>query len=207
MFLKRFAILLSALLAFSILSQAQRADVSFVAGGAFASDAKETSTIICITAPCPSQFTIRTSPHVFYEGTGAVRLANFKLTSLHVELPVAGVPSASLGGTIRITSVFVTPSLRIKFAPNLPVSPFVSIGGGVVHYSVTNETNYKGALQFGGGADIKTGIPLLGFRAEVRDFVTGQPTFGVLNSLISPTQKNNDRRHNVLVGAGIVLRF
>jgi hypothetical protein len=64
----------------------------------------------------------------------------------------------------------------------------------------------KGALQFGGGVDIKTGIPLLGFRAEVRDFVTDQPDFGIV-SIQTVGSPSLGRRHNVLAGGGIVLRF
>ena len=73
--------------------------------------------------------------------------------------------------------MFVTPALRVKFAPGFPVSPWASIGGGWAHYNLTGISTNKGALQFGGGVDINTGIPLLGFRAEVRDFVTDQPAF------------------------------
>ncbi len=101
---------------------------------------------------------------------------------------MAGIPSAQVdfSGTpssnaLKLSSVFVTPSLRVKFAPGFPVSPFASIGGGWAHYNLAGTSMNKGALQFGGGVDIKTGIPLLGFRAEVRDFVTGQPDFGIVS--------------------------
>jgi hypothetical protein len=93
--LRRFAILLLVLPAFSILSHAQRADVSFVVGGAFASEDKSGVAITC-TIPCPPAFHFSNDHHLFYEGTGAVRLANFKLASLHLEVPVSGIPSAQV---------------------------------------------------------------------------------------------------------------
>ena len=203
--LRRFAILLLVVAAFSTLSQAQKADVSFVVGGAFASE--DNSVAITCTIPCPPTFQLSNDHHVFYEGTGAVRLANFKLASLHLEVPVSGIPSAQVifpgtppANLLKLSTLFVTPSLRIKLAPGFPVSPFASIGGGWARYSVgSGLTDNKGALQFGGGVDIKTGIPLLGFRAEVRDFVTGHPNFGTLSVRTGS--------HNVLAGGGIVLRF
>jgi hypothetical protein len=168
---------------------------------------------VTCTIACPLAFNFRTDTHVFYEGTGAVRLANFKLASLHLEVPVAGIPSAKVdfSGTpssnaLKISTVFVTPSLRVKFAPGFPVSPFVSIGGGWAHYNLSGPSMNKGALQFGGGVDIKTGIPLLGFRAEVRDFVTDQPDFGIV-SIQTVGSPSLGRRHSVLAGGGIVLRF
>ncbi len=212
MFLRRFAITLFLFTTFSTLCLAQKADVSFVAGGAFVSEDHVAPGVQC-TVSCPLAFNFRTDTHVFYEGTGAVRLANFKLASLHLEVPVAGVPSAQVvfSGTpssnaLKLSSVFVTPSLRVKFAPGFPVSPFASIGGGWAHYNLTGSSMNKGALQFGGGVDIKTGIPLLGFRAEVRDFVTGQPDFGIV-SIQTAGSPSLGRRHSVLAGGGIVLRF
>jgi len=183
-----------------------------VAGGALVSEDHVAPGVTC-TIPCPLAFNFRTDTHVFYEGTGAVRLANFKLASLHFEAPVAGIPSAQVffSGTpssnaLKLSSVFVTPSLRVKFAPGFPISPWASIGGGWAHYHLAGPSMNKGALQFGGGVDIKTGIPLLGFRAEVRDFVTDQPDFGIV-SIQTVGSTSLGRRHNVLAGGGIVLRF
>jgi len=212
MFLRRFAITLFLFTTFSTLCLAQKADVSFVVGGAFVSEDHVPPGVTC-TVSCPLAFNFRTDTHVFYEGTGAVRLANFKLASLHLEVPVAGIPSAQVVfsetqslNALKLSSVFVTPSLRVKFAPGFPVSPWASIGGGWAHYNLSGPSENKGALQFGGGVDIKTGIPLLGFRAEVRDFVTGQPDFGIV-SIQTVGSQSLGRRHNVLAGGGIVFRF
>ena len=210
--LRRFAILPFVLLTFTTVGLAQKADVSFVVGGAFVSQTSVPPGITC-TIPCPLDFNFKTDTHVFYEGTGAFRLANFKVVSLHLEVPVAGIPSAHVVfsgsptlNSLRLSSVFVTPSLRLKFAPGAPISPFVSIGGGWARYSFAGPATNKGALQYGGGVDIKTGIPLLGFRAEVRDFMSGQPEFANISTQTLGSSSNG-WRHNVLAGGGIVLRF
>jgi hypothetical protein len=80
------------------------------------------------------------------------------------------------------------------------------VGAGWARYSLVDfpGTVNKGALQYGGGLDFKTGLPLLGFRAEVRDFVTTDPS-----SLLGPnfTPQSGLHHHNLLVGGGVVLRF
>lgn len=212
MFVWRFSTLLLVVAIFSTFSSAQKADVSFVAGGAFVSQTSVPPGITC-TIPCPLDFNFKTDAHVFYEGTGAFRLANFKAVSLHLEVPVAGIPSAHVVfsgsptlNSLRLSSLFVTPSLRLKFAPGAPISPFASIGGGWARYSFAGPATNKGALQYGGGVDIKTGIPLLGFRVEVRDFVSGQPEFANISTQTLGSSSNG-WRHNVLAGGGIVLRF
>ena len=100
----------------------------------------------------------------------------------------------------------VIPSAQVIFPGTPPLNPLKlssylcdtvtagKAGAGITGFAVCQHRWRLGALQrrfradrqqrcaqFGGGVDIKTGIPLLGFRAEVRDFVTGQPDFGTLS--------------------------
>jgi hypothetical protein len=207
--MKRFSILIVILCA-STFAIAQKADAAFVVGGSFVSDTQ--NTFLAPSAPT-LRSTIKTDHHVFLEGAVAVRLADAKLASLYVELPVAGIPSqkltfSSTPSTVidHLSTVFITPGLRLKVLPIAPISPWVSFGGGWARYSLDSgvKTN-KGAVQYGGGLDFKTGLPLLGFRAEVRDFVTGDPNFGLGTVLAG----NNGglHHHNILAGGGIVLRF
>jgi hypothetical protein len=145
---------------------------------------------------------VRTRAGVAIEGTLAHRLFNLHLASLHLELPVLGVPSRDVNGAFSgsYSSIFFTPGLRVKFS--LPgISPFVSVGGGLAHLSnsasLTNSisnSSTTGAFQVGGGIDVKTPIPFLGLRGEVREFYTGRPNFA--------TPQNN-----LFVGGGIVFRF
>ena len=205
--MKRYSILFVILCA-STFAMAQKADAAFVVGGSFVSDTKGTFLEPPIGSTSP---TIKTDHHIFLEGALGMRLLNAHLVSLHAELPVAGIPSQSitLAGVPTVLdhlgTLFITPGVRLKFAPIAPVSPWVSIGGGWAHYSLNtaNLTQNKGAIQYGGGLDFKTGLPLLGFRAEVRDFVTGDPDFGFGNLFAS----SGLHHHNILAGGGIVLRF
>jgi hypothetical protein len=205
--MKRFSILM-AVLCFSAAALAQQADVAFTVGGSFVSDIQQ------VTPPPPilgasNPSALKTDHHIFLEGTLAGRLINAHLASLHFELPIAGIPSQKVSftdtaGTFSsgLSTLFVTPGIRLKLAPIAPISPWLSVGGGLAHYSGdTGGSANKPALQFGGGVDFRTGLPLLGFRAEVRDFVTGDPDF------LAFTNSSGLHHHNVLAGGGLVLRF
>src|ERR1051326_3252083 len=202
--MKRFYIMV-AIVCLASAAVAQKADAAFVIGGSFVFDTTGT-----LLLPPLSTTTVKTDHHIFLEGALGIRLLNAHLVSLHAELPVAGIPSQALtiqgvpGALDHLGVLFVTPGLRVKFAPFAPISPWLSIGGGWAHYSLNdlNSSDTKGALQYGGGLDFKTGLPLLGFRAEVRDFVTGIPTFG-----FDFATESGLHHHNILAGGGLVLRF
>ena len=159
------------------------------------------------------------STAVSFQGNYGRRIVDFRAASLYLELPVVGVtrrdgPSNKF--VDHFSSIFFTPSLKVKLLPSAPISPFVSAGGGFAHFSSTfdsvsfnsvtstftsqtvNTSNTTGAFQAGGGFDIKTPIPALGFRVEVREFFTGEP---------DPDFGLNDRHHNLVAGGGIVFRF
>jgi len=61
-------------------------------------------------------------------------------------------------------------------------------------------------MQYENGLDFKTGLPALGFRLEVRNFVTDDPNFGLV-SVLNGNTSGGLHRHNVLVGGGLLLRF
>lgn len=223
MLAKRFVVALSFLVSiFSTAAVAQKADVAFVVGGSFVSDSKATFAIPCLVAPpcVPSPTfisTVQTNHQVFLEGTLGLQLLNAKVAALYVEVPVAGIPSQTVHfstapATVvaNMSSVYVTPGFRLKVLPGAPISPFVALGGGWAHYSLGSGATNKGALEYGGGLDFKTGIPFLGLRGEVRDFVTGDPNFGLLGPIAGFTGSSNQsglHRHNILAGGGVVLRF
>ncbi|HKD79634.1 MAG TPA: hypothetical protein VKH81_08070 [Candidatus Angelobacter sp.] len=203
--MKRLLILMAIVCASTAVAVAQSADVSLVAGGSFVSDTQSTF----ISGSTISK--LKTDNHLFLEGTLGLRMINAGAASLSLEVPVAGIPStkvtlATSPSTVinHISTVFVTPSLRLKILPASPIAPWVSFGGGWARYSADNTSINKGAVQYGGGLDFKV-LPAIGFRAEVRDYVTGEPNFG----LISVLNGNNGglHHHNVLAGGGIVLRF
>ncbi|MGC2695899.1 MAG: hypothetical protein WA738_08915 [Candidatus Angelobacter sp.] len=206
--MKRFLIL-AVILCVSTFAAAQKADAAFVVGGSFVSDT--TGTFLLPGTPAATA-SIKTDHHIFLEGALGVRLLNAHLVSLHAELPVAGIPSQPLAITgvpttlDHLSTIFITPGLRLKILPVAPISPWVSIGGGWARYSLKTVglTQNKGAIEYGGGLDFKTGLPLLGFRAEVRDFVTGDPNFGFTSIF---NTNSGLHHHNILAGGGIVLRF
>jgi hypothetical protein len=199
---------------------AQKADAAFVVGGAFVSDANVVLTFPCplpvpTCTPPPFNETVQTSHHVYFEGVGAFRVVNAKAASLHLEVPVAGIPSQNVtfaGGFSlvphQLSSLFITPSLRLKLLPSSSISPWGSFGGGWAHYSTSvtpSPSGNRGALQYGGGLDFKTGIPHLAFRAEVRDFVTSQPDPGIFLFVVHP--QGGLHHHNLLAGGGVVAQF
>lgn len=197
----RFAVLLVFLLVTSAtFAQSNAVAVSF--GGTFS--AGVTGLQFCEAIPvCPANPVSRSpTPAFSVEGAYAHRLANFRLASLHLELPLMFATSRNTGNLQPgFTSFFFTPSLKLKFLPSSGVSPFVSAGGGLARFNDQPDSDTKGAFQVGGGLDFKTGLPLLGIRIEARDFMTGRPNTSSFTAITS------DHLHNIFVGGGITLHF
>jgi hypothetical protein len=194
----RFAVLLVFLLIASA-SFAQSNDVAVSFGGTFSPGAEGPAQCEAILT-CPVGIVSRSvDPGLSLEGTYAHRLANFRVVSLHLELPFMFSPtrkSEFLGS--NFSTFFFTPSLRLKFLPSSGVSPFVSAGGGLGRFKEGSTSDNHGAFQVGGGLDFKTRLPLLGFRIETRDFIAGAPSFSTLT---------NNHLNNLFVGGGITLHF
>jgi len=201
--LKRTLVTLFCSLLLSVLAHAQAADFAVLAGGIFTTDKTPSAgTGSCTTSNPFCGQTIHTPSRISYEGALAVRMVNAHLASLHFELPVVGTPTRTLeqGGFRQdFSTVFFTPGLRLR--ASLPFfSPFVAVGGGFARYSPTSSgtsnpgSSTVGAFQVGGGFDLSSHIPLIGFRAEARVFHTGTPDFTV-------------GQNQVFAGAGLVLRF
>ncbi|HET9182003.1 MAG TPA: hypothetical protein VFP59_07710 [Candidatus Angelobacter sp.] len=148
-----------------------------------------------------------------FEANYATQLAHVPAVALHLEIPVLFTPSTDIT-TSNVTtlksysSFFVTPALRLKLLPGSPFSPWISAGGGIVHFNPSSTTQggttvntqsvTKGAAQAGVGADIHPPLLPVAFRFEVRDFYTGLPNLNTVSIKV---------RHNLVVGGGIVLRF
>jgi hypothetical protein len=106
-------------------------------------------------------------------------------------------------------SYFITPAARVNLFPAMAVSPWVSFGGGLGHFSensslISGGTNpgkskTTGVLQGGFGLDVKI-WRRISIRGEVRDFWSGEPDFP-----LAPTGKT--RQHNFFVGAGATWHF
>jgi hypothetical protein len=153
-----------------------------------------------------------------YQANYARKLSATSGIAFHLEFPFVATPSADVSSPIgavprNYASIFVTPALRFTFAPDSTVRPWVSIGGGYGRFDEsstrvdqTENTGARGkntgALQFGGGVDIKSPFRVLlpfSFRGEVRDFYSSTPLLNV--------DLESDRQHNVIVSGGIVIHF
>jgi len=147
------------------------------------------------------------------------RLIKDGKTSLSIEFPFVAEPansvqSANLQSIVSLATIFVVPSLRVKFASGGGISPWLSGGFG---YGIRegseffgngrrNGSRYQstGAVQFGAGVDVRTPFKVLflpiSLRGEVRDYYSvSNPTFG--------TAVQGGGQHNVVASGGLVLSF
>ena len=133
----------------------------------------------------------------------AHRFFHVPLVSVYGEIPfVAGFNSSfSIADLARenYNSYYVTPGVRVKFAPGFFISPYLAAGVGWSHFSSTqtSASDTKFAADWGGGLDFKL-APFVGLRLEARDFYSGVP------ELIVPVSGN---QNNIVVSGGLVLRF
>lgn len=140
-------------------------------------------------------------------GSFAHRVAGVPLVSAYLEIPVFATfnstsnISSTLNGHAKYSTLFVTPGLKLKLAPEFPISPYLVAGGGVVHFSksnvTTDDSTYSGTFDVGGGLDFKI-APFFNARGEVRDFYSGNP------NIVSGF---NNREHQLITSLGLVFRF
>jgi len=149
-----------------------------------------------------------------YQFNYANRMVNGELASLHFEIAVTGAPRTGVRSDNFLlprtySTLIFTPGLKLKLLPRAGFSPYVVGGAGLGRFSLS-DTNIAGdpvtgdrsntsfVFNYGGGVDLNVLGPI-SIRGEVRDFMTGTPSFS--------TPFLNDRQHNLFVGAGIVLKF
>jgi len=123
------------------------------------------------------------------------------------------VESAQHNAITSFATLFVTPSLRVRFASHAPAWPWLSggvayglyEGSSLLQNGVANAEIHRSVAtaQFGGGIDVRTRLKTLfgiGFRGEVRNFYTlNTPSFGV------PVQRT--QQHHVAVSGGLVVHY
>ncbi|HLI64259.1 MAG TPA: outer membrane beta-barrel protein [Terriglobales bacterium] len=135
----------------------------------------------------------------------AHRLYHVPLLSLYGEVPfVAGFDNErySLHNLTRenYKDYYVTPGLRLNFAPGFIVSPWLAGGVGWGHFSSNqgSATDSEFATDWGGGLDIKV-FPFVSLRFEARDFYSNVPTLTLPST--------GGHQNNVVASGGLVLRF
>lgn len=153
-----------------------------------------------------------------FQATYARHLLSRAGAQLSFEVPLLAAPSIktrSVGISVpsEYASLFITPGLRLKFLPQAPLSPWVSAGGGYARFHEAAEVQdgapnvgrvgrNTGAVQFGGGLDIRTPVTILfpiSLRLEVRDVFSGKPTYNAITG--------GSLQHNVVLSGGFVVHF
>ena len=169
-----------------------------------------------IQAPIPNP-TIHSGKGLTFEGEYARRFFVTPLFGISAEGVVAYNKGVKLNAGEYLYSVvpegykelFVTPAVRVNFFPLTAVSPWVSIGGGVTHFTQNSNLLFGGAkpgkntttgtLEAGIGLDVKVWRKL-SMRGGMRDFWSGIPDYP-----LAPTGKT--RQHNYFVFGGLFWRF
>jgi opacity protein-like surface antigen len=140
-------------------------------------------------------------------GTYAHRVFGVPFVSVYVEVPVArtfDVGLSALQG--NYTATFVVPGVKLKLAPEFPVSPYFFAGVGVAHFSANgtlagstvDRSSTSAAVDFGGGLDMKI-LPFVSIRGELRNVNSGGVGFALPIEL--------GRQNNIMATGGLVFRF
>ncbi len=194
--------LLLACLFVSFTAVAQQNEASVTLGGTFTRSSQGFATCEAILVCPPAPVSLDVGAGFSVSAGFARRFADFHAASLHAEFPLLITPSRAGTGLLGrdFSTVFFTPSIRAQFAPSAAVSPFLSGGVGLAHFSGSgSDTTWD--FQFGGGLDVKTPLPHFAIRIEARDFITGKPSIG---DLINVTSGHLQQVH---AGGGVVIKF
>lgn len=149
-----------------------------------------------------------------WEANYARHLLNHDFFALDAEVPVVGTPDQHLtsgNGAVPQTyaSLFLTPAARIRFFPQNVFQLWISGGGGLGHWTISN-TLVSGGINLGpktkNGAVAQGAVGLdvrpwkhFGFRVAARDFYSG----------ILPLNVNTGKshQHNIAVTGGVIWSF
>ena len=208
MSLKRIAIgVLLAVCSFVSPAMAQKNELSGLVGRTFISDQG-------IKGAPSSDPELRFGNGLTFEVNYARRVVAGGFWSLALEVPFVVNPDEDLHAARNVVpqqyfSFFVTPAARLNAFPDAGVSPWISVGGGLGHFSESSTLLFggpnpgktgttTGVFQAGVGLDVKI---FKGFvlRGEARDFWSGVPQLNV--------DTGKSRQHNIFVGGGIVFHF
>jgi Outer membrane protein beta-barrel domain len=149
-----------------------------------------------------------------FEVNYARRILDGPFWSVAVEVPFVDNPDEDMHAAENVvpgqySSIFITPSARLRLFPEQAVSPWVSFGGGFGHFGESSTLEFGGVnpdkngnttavLQAGVGFDVKI-VGSFSLRGEARDFWAGVPD--------SNANTGKSRQHNIFVSGGIVWHF
>ena len=178
-------LLVVSLLAFAMSAMAQSNELSITAGGDF-----------------PRNNTYDSGTSLAVGATFAHRIVHLPLAGVYWELPLVVAPKSVLRAPSQTnySSLFFTPSLKLKLAPELPVSPYFVGGVGFARFKEdsTNNSHTTNVFSYGAGVDFKF-FPYLSWRFEGRDYYTGSPSLTAIG--------DTGRQHNIVAQTGVVFRF
>jgi hypothetical protein len=199
------------LLAVSTAVLAQKNEAGISLGVVASSDQTISAPVACGSGTVGCSFiNLSTNSRVAVEGVYTRRLMRLgRAATLGVELPLVFVPgrdvqvsrSGSLIAAFSQSTLFFTPSARVRFMNDRLVSPFFSVGGGLARHNADSAV-VRPSLQFGGGLDFRTPLTHLLLRGEVRDFWANS-----LDESDSAFHVSPQRQHNLFAGGGFVFRF
>ncbi len=157
---------------------------------------------------------LTTSPDIALQANYGYRLLSGKKVALYGEVHFLADALRDVSSNVpRVShdyaSLFVTPGIRLKFAPRSRLSPFVAAGGGYALYeqSLFTQTGspngaprfrHRGAFTAAGGADYRF-WRFVSLRGEFRYFYSGNPDFNAV--------ARESGQHNFVGSGGIVLRW
>jgi hypothetical protein len=207
--LRKYLFLAIALFSSSLLAQENSNEVGLLLGIIHAGNRTATSGTTTANVDIGNGLT--------FQATYARRLTSGR-TRVWLEFPFIATPSTDVSSSLRTiprnyASIYFTPSLRVAFNGERAVAPWLSLGGGYGRIDAsttllngapnTGQSNRNtGALQFGGGVDLRTPVRIpmpTALRAEVRDFYSRA-------ALLNATPRD-DNQHHVVFSGGFVLRF
>jgi hypothetical protein len=193
--------LLVLVIAISLAAAAQDNDFAVVAGAKFTPSTSSSSATVTVNRSAA------------FEASFAHKFKGFSLASLQLEVPIMAAPNATIRSSNffaskSYNSIYFTPGIRLRFASDAPASPWVAVGGGLARFSsspvsvsggnTSASGALKGAVDAGGGLDIKVPHVPVTFRVEAREYFSGAPNLNI---------PKLNLHNNVFAGAGIVLRF
>lgn len=140
-------------------------------------------------------------------------------SAIGIEVPVIYNPDEDLNYGLDVVpkqyaSLFATPAVRVSFARNFFIEPWISLGGGVGYFAASKDLVFYGSNPghrikvtgvMHGGVGFDVPLPVRGklhdvrFRFEARDNWSGEPPINV--------DTGRSRHHNYYVGGGAVIRF
>jgi len=203
-------LLMTALVAVTVLMAsafAQKNELTGIIGRTFISDqgVKGAVNLISNDVHFGNAFTFEVNYGRHLMGEGFTRLT-FEVPALFnldedLNFAANSVPS-------NYKSYFVTPAVRANVFATTAISPWISFGGGIGHFSPSSDLEFggrspaksttTGVFQMGLGLDVRI-LRKLSVRGEVRDFWSGTPDITV--------DTGKSRQHNFFVGGGVVWRF